>query len=382
MEYALPYLLLVVFLGFLAFVFESREDSAVRSAATGLALFVVVIFFGFRGFCFYDWNSYYPEYQAFQLRELIELPITKWRFEPGFQLLMTGCKAIVDNFHFFVFVCTCLNTALLLNFLRRRIDNIPLALTVCICMNGIILFTDLMRNSISILIFMNTLGYLKERRPIPYFLLNLLGMTFHLSSAAFLPLYFVLHRRWPKWIYLAFFGAGNAIYLLHIPVFLTIVSVFLGFVNPDLQWKVHEYTELMANEEFRLSIGYLERLLTGILVFLYIDKLRELREDNDIFINSILLYLVMFLFFSEFKTIATRMSMLFSYGYWIIWIDLIRCFAIANNRRLFVAFLSIYCLFKMYGSTNYIIARYDNVLFGAEPYNQRVLIYDRNFNEI
>lgn len=382
MVYAIPYLLLVAFLGFLAFVYDSREEDSSRNGIAALAFAVVIIFFGFRGFCFYDWNSYYPEFQAFKLREIIELPITKWRFEPGFQLLMTGCKTLSDNYHFFVFVCTCLDMALLLNFLRRRVDNLPLALVVCICMNGIILFTDLMRNSISILIFMNTLGYLRDRRPLPYFLLNLLGMTFHLSSAAFLPLYFVLHRRWPKWLYLGLFGAGNVVYLLHIPVFLTIASVFLGFISPDLQWKVKEYTELMANEEFRLSIGYLERLLTGVLVFVYLDKLRQQREDNDIFINSILLYLAMFLFFSEFKTIATRMSMLFTYGYWIIWLDLIRCFAIQNNRRLFVAFLSIYCLFKMYGSTNYIIARYDNVLFGAEPYNKRVLIYNSNFNEI
>lgn len=382
MEYAIPYLLLVAFLGFLAFVYDSREDATLRGATTAVALLTMVIFFGFRGFCFYDWNSYYPEFIEFQPRELFELPIIKWRFEPGFQILLAACKGLVDNYHFFVFVCTCIETILLLNFLKKRVDNIPLAITVCICMNGIIMFTDLMRNSISILIFMNTLGYLKERRPLPFFLFNLFGMTFHLSSAAFLPLYFVLHRRWPKWLYLGLFLAGNAIYLLHIPIFLTVVSVFLGFVNPDLQWKVHEYTELMANEEFRLSIGYLERLLTGVLVFVYIDKLREQREDNDIFINSILLYLVMFFFFSEFKTISTRMSMLFTYGYWIIWIDLIKCFAISSNRRLFVAFLSIYCLFKMYGSTNYIIARYDNVLFGAEPYNTRVLIYNKNFNEI
>lgn len=382
MIYAIPYLLLVAFLGFLAFVYDSQEEESARTFLSVIALYTLIIFFGFRGFCFYDWNSYYPEFQAFQFRELIELPIDKWRFEPGFQLLMTGCKAIIDNYHVFVFVCTCINTALLMNFLRKRVDNIPLALVVCICMNGIILFTDLMRNSISILIFMNTLGYLKERRAIPYFLLNLLGMTFHLSSAAFLPLYFVLHRRWPKWLYFGLFLAGNAIYLLHIPIFLAIASVFLGFVNPDLQWKVHEYTELMANEEFRLSIGYIERLLTGCLVFVYIDKLREQREDSNIFINSILLYLTMFFFFSEFKTISTRVSMLFTYGYWIIWIDLIKCFSHAGNRRLFVTFLSIYCLFKMYGTTNYIIARYDNVLFGAQSYNERVLIYNKNFNEI
>lgn len=382
MEFAAPYIFLILVLGFLAFAYESREAQSWRTTITVFSLVLFIGFFGFRGFCFYDWNSYYPGFVSFRLQDMFDNPVYKWRFEPGFTLLLAFSKGIVDSYHFFVFLCTCINTALLMRFLRGRVQNIPLALVICICMNGIIMFTDLMRNSISILLFMNSLEYLKARRPLPYFALNLLGITFHISSIVYLPLYFILHRHWNKWVYMGLFLAGNVIYILHIPIFLSIVSLFLGFIDPDLQWKVHEYTELMANESFRLSIGYLERLLTGLLVFAYLDKLRKMRDDSDIFINSILLYLVTFLFFSEFKTVSARISMLFTYGYWIIWIDLIRCFAVRSNRRLFVAFLSIYCLFKIYGSTNYIVARYDNVLFGAEPYHLRKLTYDKNFNEI
>lgn len=382
MEFAIPYLLLIAFLGFMAFVYESRADESWRLRASIISVAVVVVFFGFRGFCFYDWNSYYPGFVSFRFRDMVDLPIYRWRFEPGFTLLLAFSKSLVDSYHFFVFLCTCINMVLLMRFFRKRVENVPLALVICICMNGIIMFTDLMRNSISILLFMNSIEYLTQRRPWPYFFINILGITFHISSVIFLPLYFVLHKRWSKTVYMGLFLAGNVIYLLHIPIFLTVVSIFLGFVSPELQWKVHEYTELMANEEFRLSIGYLERLLTGVLVFLYLDKLRTFREDNDVFINSILLYMVMFFFFSEFKTVSVRMSMLFTYAYWIIWIDLIRCFTISGNRRLFVAFLSLYCMFKIYGSTNYIIARYDNVLFGAEPYHLRVLTYNKYFNEI
>lgn len=381
MEFALPYLLFVAFFGLLAFVYESREDVVLRHATVIIAVVSFVVFFGFRGFCFYDWNSYYPAFTHFRPRDL-SMPIVKWEYEPGFELLMAACKSVFDNYHFFVFVCTCINTALLLNFLRRHVENIPLAITVCVCMNGIILFTDLMRNSISILIIANAMHYLSQRKALPYFLLCLLAIGFHISSVLYFPLYFFLHRRWPKWLYFGLFFAGNVIYLFHIPLFLAVISIFLGFINPDLQWKVHEYTELMANEEFRLSIGYLERLLTGMLVFLYIDKLRDVRKGNDVFINSILLYLIMFFYFSEFKVVSTRLSMLFTYAYWIIWIDLIKCFAIDNNRRLFVTFLCVYCLFKIYGTTNYVVAKYDNIIFGAEPYHLRKITYDRNFNEI
>lgn len=382
MEFALPYLLLISLLGLLAYVYESDIEDKWRHCINAVCVIVVVFFFGFRGFCFYDWNSYFPAFQSFNSAELSQLPIYKWRFEPGFTLFMALCKGVCDNYHFFVFVCTCLNTWLLMRFFLRRVTNIPLAFTVCICMYGFMLMTDLMRNSISILIFINALPYLQQRRPLPYFSLILLAFTFHISAVIYLPFYFCLHRRWSKWVIVGVFLAGNAVYLLHIPVFLSIASIFLDIISPGLAWKVHEYTDLMANEEFRLSIGYLERLLTGVLVMLYIDRLREVRRDGDLFINSILLYFAMFFFFSEFKTVSLRMSLLFAYAYWIIWIDLIRCFALQNNRRLFVAFLSIYCLFKIYGSTNNIICKYDNLLFGIEPYHLRVLTYDKNFNEV
>lgn len=381
MEFAIPYILFIFALGVLAFVYESHITDRQRRGVVALSVAMLVLFFGLRGFCFYDWMSYYPAFLKLRIEDLQQAPVWKWKFEPGFTLLMLASKTLVNSYHFFVFVCTTINTVLLLRFLRRYVANIPLALAVTICMYGFMLMTDLMRNSIALLIFINAMEFIKQRRPLAYFSSILVAFTFHLSALIYLPLYFVLHRRWSKWVYAGVFTAGNAIYLLHIPIFLGLVSLVLGFVSPDLQWKVKAYTEIMTNDAFRLSIGYLERLGTGVLIFLYIDKLRQQRPDADMFINSMVLYFGMFFFFSEFKTVSLRMSLLFSYAYWILWIDMIRCFAVQNNRRLFVGFLSIYCLFKIWGSTNNVICKYDNLLTGIEPYHLRAIAFERYFNE-
>ncbi|MBR1688761.1 MAG: EpsG family protein [Prevotella sp.] len=378
MIYAIPYVLLVCFFGIAAWRFHYADDSDIRNRITLLCIFVFVFFFGFRGFCFYDWYAYYPIFLQIDLHTLdVSMP-----YEPGFSLLMAICKSLFNNYHFFILVCCLINTVLLLRFFQQRINNIPLGLMIYICMGGLGLSTDLIRNSISILLFINSLQYIEERKPIPFFLINAVGMTFHLSAFFYFPLYFFLHRRYSKWIYLAIFAIGNLIYIFHIPVFLTLVSFIAGIISPQLNYKIMAYTELMPSDGFRLSIGYLERLLTGILIFLYIGKLRDIRKDNDIFINSILLYFAMFFFFSEFKTVGLRFSNLFCYAYWILWIDLIKCFAIENNRKLFIFFLSIYCVLKIYGSTNNIIARYDNVLINAQPFHIREQIFNKNFNDI
>lgn len=381
MVYTIPYILLILFYAILAWYYETADKDDSKWHIILMSVVMFVFFFGFRGFCFYDWDAYYPAFQRYTLTDLYTLPREDWPFEPGFTVLMMLSKSLFNNYHFFVLLCNLIDTFLLMRFLSRRVDNIPLALMICISMNGLGLFTDLMRNSITILIFANAIELIEQRRFIPYVLICVASATIHSSALFYIPLYFFIHRRLNKWVYLGLFIAGNIVFLFHIPVFLTLVDFVASIISPDLQYKIEEYTSMMPGASFGISIGYLERLFTGGIVFCYLDKLRQQREDNDIFINSLLMYLMLFFLFSEFKVISLRFSNLFSYAYWIIWMDLIKCFSITNNKRLYLAFITIYCVFKMYGSSNYIIARYDNVLLGAQPFHIREYIFNKHAND-
>ncbi len=382
MIYSIPYIILTTILGISAWWHTKTESKVIQERIELVNVLFVVFFFGFRGFCFYDWNTYYPAFLHISWNNLMIQNIKDWEFEPGFMLLMAACKSIVNNYFFFEFVCTIIDFYLLIKFLRNKIKNIPLALMICISMGGLLYFTDLIRNSIAVLLIINAFGYIEKKQPIPYILICFVALCFHSSSLLFFPLYFIINKSLNRWIWLTIFIIGNLIYLLHIPIFLTLISFITGLISPGLQDKINSYTLLLPNEEFRLSIGYLERLLTGILTFCYIRKLRGIRKNNDIYINSMLIYFIMFFYFSEFKTISLRLSNLFGYAYWIIWIDLIKCFSIENNRKLFVTFIGLYCIFKMWGSTNNIIARYDNILFDSMPYHERVMIFNKYYNTI
>ena len=144
------------------------------------------------------------------------------------------------------------------------------------------------------------------------------------------------------------------------------------------QW-IDSYLTMDATTGSVLSIGYIERLLTGILVFCYLDRLRSLRKESNIFINSLLIFLYLFLFLSEFRTISMRVSGLFRYGYWIVWVDLLKCFYYRNNRILFISFLAIYCLLKTYSNNKSKMSYYYNVLFENRTYTERALDFNRNY---
>ncbi len=381
MEYAFPYLLLASFYGILGWWYRTAEEGLTRGRIVVLCIVTFILFFGLRGFVFYDWYGYYPNFNSYSLATLKTLPFSQWPYEPGFVLLMTSCKALYNNFHFFVFVCTCINAVLLFRFFGKYSFNVPLSLMVFLCMNGIGLSTDLMRNSISILLFINALEFLEKRRPIPYFAVCVLATSIHYSSLLFFPLYFFLHRRISKWVFLGVFIIGNMIFLLRIPVFLQLVSYFANYIDPKLQLKIDIYVKYATGIGFKLDLGFIERLFSGILVFIYYDKLRGIRENSNIFINAILLYFIVFYAFSEFPVISKRFATLFVFSYWIIWSDLIRCFSLRNNRNLFIAFLSIYCLLKTYSLCNYPFAKYDNLIWGVKSYQERKIIFDKTFNE-
>ena len=378
MEYAVPYVLLICLYGILALWYHLTGDATKRAIILLLCSTIFLFFFGFRGFCFYDWNAYYPAFQSIPTNLGTVLFNETW-YEPGFTTLIVVCKSIYNNYHFFIFVCTCINTILLTRFLFHYIDNIPLGFIIYLCMGGITISTDLLRNAISIMLFINAIEYIIERRPVYYFGVCILALSFHLSSIFFFQLYFILNRNWGYWTYLALFCVGNAILLFQIPVFKSIISFISIFLDETTREHIDEYTRLLPSASFQISIGYLERLLTGLLVFLYYNRLQEVR-GSTIFINCLLIYFTMFFVFSEFKTISLRLSTLFAFAYIPIWTDLIKCISIKFNRMLFIAFICVYSLFKILNSTNGIIYDYDNVLWGADSFNVRQVIFKKNYD--
>lgn len=395
MQYSFPYILLIAFFEILAFVFDNDERLVAEKEGRMLsteyrpftkrqlrctiaAVVGFFFFFGFRGFILSDWIIYYPFFQDCSVDDLFSFsPTEQGSMEPGFVLLTLLCRALFNDYAFYVFVCCAITTSLLLRFFRRRINNLPLCLLIYITFEGLVMSTNLMRNSIAICIFLNAIPFIEKRKPLPYFALMLLAFSFHFTSIFYVPLYFFLHRKLNRWVFLGIFLACNAIFLLHISIVSSVFSV-LGL--EDFSTRIRAYTELY-DQSTGISIGYLERLMTGILVFLFMDKLRAMRPNSDIFINGLLLYLIMFFALSEFQVLSKRMCVLFAFGYWVIWIDLIRCFSVRGNRYLFIAFVYIYCLLRMAGSAFLPDYKYDNVLFGADSYQERLYMHNKTFQE-
>ena len=378
MIYTIPYVLLVILLGFLAILIEQKkEDEAFVQKMTFWGVLVYFVFFAFRGFINTDWMTYYVEFDKCTWDLLLNYEMGKSR-EPGFLFFMLLNKSLVPNFHFFVFTSTLLNTWLLLSFFRKYSANILIALVVYLVFEGFMINANLMRNSTSIFIFLNAITYLQQRRPLPYFGLCLLALSFHFSAIVYFPFYFFIHRKLNKWVYLTIFVVCIIIFVLHIPIFLKLINL-TGIGGVFIDKKIDAYTELSTARGF--GMGFIERLITGILVFCYYEKLYDARVENRIFINSLVAFFISIFLFSEFAEISKRIYILFIYAYWILWCDLIKCFYYERNKLLFSTFVGLYCIVKTATTLNAPIHEYDNLLFGIKSYQERKYIFQKTFEE-
>lgn len=379
MVYTIPYIFLIAFYGGMAWLYNYTTANRNRLVVIAACFFVTLFFWGFRGYCFHDWTVYYVIFQKLETSSL-HLALSNSGSEPGFTTLMFLCKNITNNYIFFNVACSLINLLLLSRFLLKHTENYAFSLMICTVFGGIMLFTDLMRNAIAIFLFINAIDYIRERNPLKYFAVCLLSLSFHYSAIFYFPLYFFLHKKINKNIFLAIFIISCCIYILQVPLFLSAAQFILSIVSPDMLDRIGFYLEEIAKGGAVINFVFVERIFTAIIIYCYMDKLRTIREDANIYINCVLLFFAFNFLLYEFPTLSERLSFLFTVGYWVVWNDLTKCFSIENNRKLYILIVCVYCLLRIIGNTkNNIIARYDNVLFDSETYQERQSVFRKNY---
>lgn len=383
MIYSIPYVLLVLFYGIIAALYTIAIDEKTKRNYDICCICVFVFFIGLRGFIGDDWTNYYVFFQKCSIDNL-SLNLfqigDEFTYEPGFTILVLICKTFFPNYAALNIICCIINVWLLYAFLKRYVNNIPLGFMIYLCMGGFIMSINLLRNTIAILIMANALHYITERKPIQYFGMCLIALSFHMSSLLYFPLYIFLNRTLNKWIYLSFLIIGILFFLSGIKIVSPIVAYLSSILGERMQLLVENYTEILdSNRGF--SIGFLERVMSGMLIFCYYKKLCSMHSDAPLFINSFIFYFFFYFYFCEFDVMSGRLANLFTFSYWILWPFIVSVFNIENNRRLFIFFLTVYSILKMIGTCSLPTYKYDNVLFRAESYFERLYIHDKYSND-
>ena len=224
-----------------------------------------------------------------------------------------------------------------------------------------------MQNFTAILLFMLSITYIHQRRIIPYFFLNLIGLSFHASSLLYFPLYFVLNKNISMLMSFIIVFIATLFYFIGTQFFVDLVLWLISISgSPSLNSFFRYFIDTSA---FNLSFGFLERVFMLILIIIFGEKIKSTIKHGNIFYNIALIYYSFFMLLSPIDSLADRIPVLFIIFYWVIPPALI---IIKHRYRTILACMLIpLSLMKLVTSTQDQVAQYDNLLLGIKPYEQR-----------
>lgn len=336
------------------------------------SIILLIGFLGLRGFIGWDWWAYYPSYN--------NLP-NGFNYEIGYEIWSNIFYKIGLSYHHFTFINTVADI-LILAYVLKKYSKYPIfSMFLFLAVQGLSFEVDLLRNAKAVLLFIISIQFIKERKLIPFLILNILGMTFHMSSVIYLPMYFILNRNYSRKIILPLIILGNIYYLFDTKLFTHILEYMSSVLPAAVGGKITSYLSIIP-QNYKLPIGtlYFERLVTFIMVFFFLHKEKNHREKENpyslIMENSFYIFYLIFLFTSEFFIASTRIGILFIYANWFLWGDIIENFRDTKIKAavFLIAVLiggnRIYNHFDFNG--NKILYRYENIITDHKSYEEKM----------
>lgn len=336
------------------------------------SIILLIGFLGLRGFIGWDWWAYYPSYN--------NLP-NGFNYEIGYEIWSNIFYKIGLSYHHFTFINTVADI-LILAYVLKKYSKYPIfSMFLFLAVQGLSFEVDLLRNAKAVLLFIISIQFIKERKLIPFLILNILGMTFHMSSVIYLPMYFILNRNYSRKIILPLIILGNIYYLFDTKLFIHILEYMSSVLPAAVGGKITSYLSIIP-QNYKLPIGtlYFERLVTFIMVFFFLHKEKNHREKENpyslIMENSFYIFYLIFLFTSEFFIASTRIGILFIYANWFLWGDIIE--NLRDTKIKAAVFLiavliggnRIYNHFDFNG--NKILYRYENIITDYKSYEEKM----------
>lgn len=347
------------------------ENRGVRENFFKFSLLLLIFFFGLRGYIGYDWYSYQPNFETIPtIKYIFNSDYHKIFFssyEIGFQLYTALIKTLTKNYFIYNFIGNGVDF-LALYFIIKRYSKYPiLSLTIYFAVYGLALEIDMIRNMKSILLFLLSVEYIEERKPFKFFLLNLLGVFFHMSSILYFPMYFILKKNWNRKLILVLFIIGNIYYLSDSRIFMKFIvehnSIFPLSIGRRL---VGYFSIIPLDFPLGFSLYYLERVVVFFLCWFIDEKLKEQRYGG-IFLNSLYIWIFFFLYFSEFSIISFRFGLLFVYSYWFLLPMVLEFYPKVIIYLLIFTILIFRLSNQLYFVGNRIVYPYQNIIFKYEP---------------
>lgn len=222
----------IVFVILIIALIAINSDKKVNNVLYLGAVAVLILYSGLRNaFIYPDINNYYDFFEG---QESFSLE----NFGTGYTILNDICRWITPSFQFLLIVIALFVVYCYTHIIKRYSPYIWLSLLIYIFINYYPSFF-LLRQYISMAVFLYSIKYVINRKPIHYGILLLVAMSFHVTAIVTLPFYFLYGIKK---------STRNMLFLLAGSVIVVISFMSLeGYVEMASAYYAHYFSSL--NEE-------------------------------------------------------------------------------------------------------------------------------------
>lgn len=302
--------LLMFISGFYDFFKKNRNVTIFLFLTTFLVLFLAA---GFRYQTGWDWPNYTDFFDEVpsrwkKLLDFLNSPYNN--YEKGYTLLNALIKALGGNVQWIFALFSFFSIGLVYYALPKYTPYVFVTLFIYL-FHGYYLNFSYIRQGLAIAIFFYALRFLLEKSFIKYLACIVFASFFHISSLAFIPLYFFLNRNIPIYIYVSILVIAFILYKIGWLNFM-LAGILNG--NPLMI----KFVELVRKLSDRGAAGLSSRFFEYMLLFLFCLTLKKRLIPSLpyclIFINLAFVYLTVYILFNDLQILVERIGVLFIMG--------------------------------------------------------------------
>ena len=209
-------------------------------------------------------------------------------YEPVYGLLCYLCKSWFNDYQVLIFITAMITGGLMWRSIYKYSNSIVLCIVGCIAVNMYFMSFTVIRQFISIAILLNSVEFIKDRKPIQFVVLLILAASFHYTALIFGVLYLLYSDN------LQLFTKKNILIVASVFLFFSYIDSILGSAFTTLSALREGYSDYEYSDASK-NIAEIIFLLPVLLYALVYRK--QLIDLNRM--NSVLFWVVVMLFVSK-----------------------------------------------------------------------------------
>ncbi len=316
---------ILVMLAFVEFNLQNHNHRTKYIFVFSLTLFT--LFVGLKGWTGMDVMMYYENYQdAPTLGEfLLGRYSNDWYtdFEIGFNLFEVIAKTLGLSYWQFQFIYVLIDAIILYHFFRRETNYCVLALLIYFIWWGWVFHAEQLRNANSVLLFMMSLKYVRNKQIFSYVLLNVLGMTFHTTSLFYILVYPLLRITLTKNQLLWIFTVVMVIFIFRIKFINIVLTGLYTYGGQHIASKIQKYYINIVYADSYYNLG-MRKIIVGFayIMFCFFPKYFKADKNIDNVIKNVfVIYFILVFSLCEIRVLQDRTSSLFCIGLVMIFVQ-------------------------------------------------------------